>query len=1313
MGTRIKFDSMGNIQEATIVLATRSGKKLGNIPAHDIVFKECLNSYSEVSFKVNKYDNGIECRLWNQIKNFKLVYCPEWDLWFEIKLDINESNDVSKSVSGKTICESELSQIMLYDIEINTETDISRDDYLEPTIIFNEESPESSLLNRIMEKAPHYRIISVDASVAEMQRTFSFDGTSLYDAFQQIAEEVGCLFVFGSGSDENGLPARTIEVRDLINSCRDCYYREENMTVCPKCGSQNIVSGYGSDTGIFVSTENLADEITYSTDTDSVKNCFKIEGGDDLINATVRNCNPNGTDYIWYISDAVKEDMSDELVGKIEAYDNAYSEHQNTKSIDIDASSITKYNSLVTKYKDMYDAQNDEKLQQAISPIIGYSSLMNLYYDVVDLSMFLQSGMMPSPETSGTTAEKQAALLTSANLSPVAVTSSTISKATAENAVLGLAKVYVKSSYQVKINNSNLTGTVWSGNFVVTNISDDEDSATSASISVNITTNIESYVEQKMKKALKKSETDDLSIVGLFDLEATKFKSELKKYCLDSLMIFNNACQGCLDVMIEQGYASGDTADTYAIYEDYYNKSKYIQSEVALREDEIEIIEGVYNSDGALITYGIENHIIEARNAIQKFLNFEEYLGEDLWHEFCVYRREDKYLNSNYISDGLNNAELFAKARELFEVATKEIYKSAELQHSISSSIKNLLAMKEFKSLVDWFAVGNWIRVKVDNEVYKLRLISYEIDYSDFSNSSVEFSDILKVTTGTSDVQSIIQQAASIASSYSGVVHQASQGANSNKIVSKWVSKGLALTNSYISNSENQELKMDSNGFLMREWLPITETYTDKQLKIINKGLYITDDGWKTAKTGIGEFVYYDYDTDNKWTQYMGHGVIADTLVGSLILGERMGIYTDDNNIHMNKNGLTVTNGTNTVSINPNQSTNVFTISKGSNQKFYINNNGNIYMDGNIYLDGGYVAFRDSAKNTLVEIDSAGQTFYGEDSSGDQIVIGTIGDTSWTEDDTAYGLGFNSTKEASFMSWGVWESTTSSDEDEESGYYNTVMLYVFPDKTLTATTGGTDILEGLNFYTPVRMNWNILYFGDYTCITPTTASDGQGVEFRIPYVANEKNYYSFTTKRNGLWTHVLQIAQRNNITSELTIYNNTYIDIYDDIHMNGYKIEGASVTENSDARLKTNIADCEQSAVDILNKINIKSFDWIESGEHESMGLIAQQLEEVVPELVLTNEETTMKSIYFTKFIPYLIKAIQELSESKNKKGTRKSWKDSIILSEKESFIEDRNKKINPIGLSVQDKASGLVQNNKFKTYSKTSNIGGKNDRRQ
>lgn len=999
MAITINFDPSNNPEEPTLVLAHRNGKKIGLLEAKHIVLKGCLNDASEITFKIYKNLNGQTCEIWDYIKDFKLVWCKEWDVWFDIKVELNESdNEISKTVYCTKLGVSELSQIMLYNIEINTETDISRDDYKEPTVFYNPENSECSLLDRMMEKAPHYKIIHVDSTLKDIQKTFSFDNKSIYDSFQEIAEEVECLFVFNSNSDDKGNITRTISVYDLNTTCNSCGYRGSFINTCPECGSTSLHEGYGKDTTIFITSDTLADDIELVTDVDSVKNCFKLEGGDDLINAAIRSCNPNGTDYIWHISEDVMQDMSNELVQKIKEYNNSYNYYQKEYKAELNSSALDNYNDMVDKYSDYSD-----ELEKINSPIIGYPQLMNAYYNTIDLAMFLQSVLMPSVETSETNAEEQADLLTKSNLSPVAVTDiDSLSKATAENAVLSVAKVLVNANFKVKINESSLSDSnVWTGNFIVTNYSDEEDEAVSSTVSITISEDMEKYLQQKIDKSLKDVDEDNISMQGLFSLSYSSFCDELEKYCLNSLISLSNACQSVLDILIEQGATEDD--DLYnSLYKPYYRKLKAIQNEIAVREKEIEFITGVYDSDGDLVTYGLQNYIEELKDEIQSNLNFEDYLGKDLWIEFCAYRREDKYSNSNYISDGLNNAELFDRAREFIQVATKEIYKSAELQHSISSGLKNLLVMKEFKPLVDNFEVGNWIRLKVDDKIYKLRLIEYEIDYDNLENISVGFSDVLKLADSISDIKSILDQASSMASSYDSVSHQASKGNESNKRISDWVARGLDLTNMQIvSNADNQEIAWDNNGILIREYDDITGSYSDKQLKIINKGLYVTNDNWETAKAGIGNFIYYDPKAKE---EKEGYGVIAETLVGNLILGAEVGIYTTKGDITLDENGIEITNGTTTVTINPNDSNGIFNIyNKGDGDIMWVDADGNGHFSGQLDIgDGNFVVDADGNVESNGNIVLNGNTeinapniysarFYNRETGG----YFEIGDTSY------------------------------------------------------------------------------------------------------------------------------------------------------------------------------------------------------------------------------------------------------------------------------------------------------------------------------
>ena len=961
MAINIKFDLVGNPEPPTIILANRNGNKLGqlDVDVKSIDLDDKLTEASEFSFTLNKYVDNKLTPFWEKVTNFKLVYCKEWDMWFEIKVELDEKTKTTKTVFCTQLGQAELSQISLYNIEINTDKDIERDDY-KISILYDENDSKASILNRLLEKAPHYSIAYVDPTIAKIQRSFSFDGDSIYDALQEIAEEIGCLFVFPSNSGENGKIERKIYVYDLQQNCNDCGHRGEFTDKCPKCNSINITNGYGEDTTIFVTSDELAsDDIQLVTDTDAVKNCFKLEAGDDLMTATVRNCNPNGTDYIWYFSNDLKEDMSDELVEKLESYNNTYKHYYNEYISDIDAALLNKYNVLIDKYV-IYN----KDLQKIITPVKGYAALMNAYYNTIDLALYLKSALMPSVEMSKTTAKEQAALLTSSSLSPVAVANINVaSLATLNNAVLAMAKIIVKSTYKVQVNTSEMIDNgntkTWNGNFIVTNYSDEEDTVISDVISVEVNGDLETFIKQKIEKTLNKENTDDLSVSGLFEKEYDGFCAELKKYALNPLVSFRDACQSCIDILIEQGVSAGDTwSDTEEgsesnlyenLYTPYYDKLKAIETEIKIREDEISVILGVYDLDGNLVTKGLQTNIEKCKTQIQNTLDFKKYLGTDLWLEFCAYRREDKYTNDNYISDGLNNAELFKRALEFFEVAENEIYKPAELQHSISTTLNNLLAIPKFKPLVKSFKLGNWIRIQIDDRIFKLRLLEYGISFGDFNDISVEFSDVTKIKNGITDVKNILSQASSMATSYSSIQRQASQGEKSNAVLSNWVETGLNVTNTKIVGTENQNQVWDKNGILCRQYDPITDTYSDEQLKIVNSTIAITDDNWETTKTAIGKFYYIDKNpkSETYGKVISTYGVNGKTIVGELLIGEQVNITNDSGTLEFGREGFIVENDVNTVTINPNNES-IFNISNNDKNVFSLNEKGELVIVGNI-----------------------------------------------------------------------------------------------------------------------------------------------------------------------------------------------------------------------------------------------------------------------------------------------------------------------------------------------------------------------------
>lgn len=89
----------------------------------------------------------------------------------------------------------------------------------------------------------------------------------------------------------------------------------------------------------------------------------------------------------------------------------------------------------------------------------------------------------------------------------------------------------------------------------------------------------------------------------------------------------------------------------------------------------------------------------------------------------------------------------------------------------------------------------------------------------------------------------------------------------------------------------------------------------------------------------------------------------------------------------------------------------------------------------------------------------------------------------------------------------------------------------------------------------------------------------------------------------------------------------------------------------SDLRLKENISYLT-SSIDIIDKLNPISFEWKNRKDGKHFGLIAQETEKIIPEIVIEKQipqifgdEEVYKLIRYAELIPHLIGSIKELNE--------------------------------------------------------------------
>lgn len=245
----------------------------------------------------------------------------------------------------------------------------------------------------------------------------------------------------------------------------------------------------------------------------------------------------------------------------------------------------------------------------------------------------------------------------------------------------------------------------------------------------------------------------------------------------------------------------------------------------------------------------------------------------------------------------------------------------------------------------------------------------------------------------------------------------------------------------------------------------------------------------------------------------------------------------------------------------------------------------------------------------------------------DSIDVGNIGTNVNKNNNSQKGLTFDLENTGHFMSWGV-RTSSSSDYYTMKWVYSRVVLTgsAYPANTLNA---GCDImLQSHNLCIGSDTNHRIF---NYTNGIGVRSNDNIFFEIGSGSSNNRLEISSSGTRITG--NSLLMVSGGSGITA----YNNTRLDFYSDLNMNGFDI-----LNNSDERLKENILTPEVNPMELLSQVELFQYDWRDSKEHVEIGMIAQQVMEIMPKIVKQGKDG-LYSMNYTGLIPYIIGAIQYL----------------------------------------------------------------------
>ena len=87
-------------------------------------------------------------------------------------------------------------------------------------------------------------------------------------------------------------------------------------------------------------------------------------------------------------------------------------------------------------------------------------------------------------------------------------------------------------------------------------------------------------------------------------------------------------------------------------------------------------------------------------------------------------------------------------------------------------------------------------------------------------------------------------------------------------------------------------------------------------------------------------------------------------------------------------------------------------------------------------------------------------------------------------------------------------------------------------------------------------------------------------------------------------------------------------------------MKATAFISTSDRRLKTNIR--ELNGLDLVTRMHGVRYDWRADGRPD-VGVIAQEMEEVLPEAVVTDAKSGYKAVKYQNLVAPLIEAVKEL----------------------------------------------------------------------
>lgn len=828
-----------------------------------------FNTYSELTCTIGRtYVDATTGKTeinpyYNKIEALRLLYLDGFG-YFEIQ-DPEIVNDGIREIKNITAysLEYNLSQKYLETFHVNTGevTSIeviyaeSNNVRLTPITFYNKTNPNLSLLHLVLEKIYGWTIGHVDVSLQTMSRTFEISRESVYDFLvHDLCEKFNCFIVFDTINNEINFYAESLVTKFIgddkkktfvltkpyekldsvsVNGYKTTEYIYNsqtgeltfNDTSIPEDGALiEVVDGAQASwqTDVYITFDNLAQEVSIDYNADDIKTVLTVKGADDLDIREVNFGLPYIVDLSYYYNpDWMGQDLYD-----------AY-----TKYLQICDDSQLKY------------TENSKNMLELDGHIAYETSRLALEYSIADNVTSTTVGTYYVKYGNETTGyyykEVQLPDEYNANIKYYMLDGSDLNEDK-------FSKLYAAiRTYFVSEDDKD-----------VTEIDALEDSF------MFMKTNTIKSLSGKLKNATNLN-TKDAAILTFFD------------------EMWNQLGLTPLNLLYLQPYQEIKSANIDAGWNDTSNENYWRYYPVTLVIKSLE--DEITSRESTIAEYQEQYYKLQTENsAIANATSIYNYFSPKQLARLSPFLREDEYTDNNFVETDLDTIESLMNTKyELLQCGKIELSKLCSPKLKFSMDMANIFALPEFEPIIDQFDLGYLINVVIrrDDEQKRgyikcVRLLEVNINFKDFSDFSCVFGELSERRAPSNIHADLLAGALSAGKSVASNASYWNKGTDLAISTDLKIQQGLldAIDGLY---SSTQNASIDKNGIHLTSIDPSTGEISPRQGWIVNNKILYSSDGFKTARTGLGEF------TINGTTFYglLADAVLAGYIEGSTIVG--------------------------------------------------------------------------------------------------------------------------------------------------------------------------------------------------------------------------------------------------------------------------------------------------------------------------------------------------------------------------------------------------------------------------------------------